>query len=151
MAGQARAVLTRRSLSGRASRRGATLSEVALGTFIFALFSLGVLALLVRCNQLSHQDKSLSQVNTLSEGLMEELVMLARSEDGFSNLASQSLRPAGDPDYVYSVEVSSPMSGLKKVSLMLYYHDPLGSPVAIDRARPNSGLAVCLGTAVEQP
>lgn len=137
-------------LAGR-DRSGATLSEVALGTFIFAVFSLGVLALLVRCNQLSHQDKSLSQVNTLSEGLMEELVMLARSEDGFTSLASQSLRPSADPDYLYAVDVSSPMSGLKKVTLLLYYHDPVGSPAAIDTARPNLGLAVCLGTAVEQP
>ncbi|MBS2040566.1 hypothetical protein JST97_36605 [bacterium] len=137
-------------LVGRA-HRGATLSEVALGTFIFAVFSLGVLALLIRCNQLSHQDKSLSQVNTLSEGLMEELVMLARSEDGFQKLASQSLRPANDPDYVYAVDVSSAMSGLKKVTLLLYYHDSQGSPAAIDTARPNLGLAVCLGTALEQP
>lgn len=137
-------------MAGR-RRRGATLSEVALGTFIFAIFSLGVLALLVRCNQLSHQDKSLSQVNTLSEGLMEELVMAARSEDGFQKLASQSLRPASDPNYVYSVDISAPMSGLKKVTLLLYYHDSQGSPAAIDTARPNSGLAVCLGTAVEQP
>ena len=89
--------------AGRA-RKGATLSEVALGTFIFAVFSLGVLALLVRCNQLSQQDKSLSQVNTLSEGLMEELVMVARSEDGFQKLDSQSLRPTTDPEYVYAVE-----------------------------------------------
>ena len=131
--------------------RGATLAEVALGTFIFAVFSLGVLALLIRCNQLNHQDKSLSQVNSLSEGLMEELVMLARSEGGFQNLASQSLRPAGDPDYLYSVEVSTPMTGLKKVTLLLYYHDPAGSAAAIDTARPNLGLATCLGTAVEQP
>jgi len=131
--------------------RGATLSEVALGTLIFAIFSLGTLALLIRCNQLNHQDSSLSQVNSLSEGLMEELVMLARTEDGFQSLASQPLRPAGDPDYVYAVDVSTPMSGLKKVSLSLYYHDPQGGPASIDTARPNLGLATCLGTAVEQP
>lgn len=124
---------------------------MALGTLIFALFSLGTLALLIRCNQLNHQDSSLSQVNSLSEGLMEELVMLARSEDGFQKLDSLSLRPAGDPNYVYAVDVSAPMSGLKRVTLVLYYHDPQGSAAAIDTTRPNLGLATSLGTALEQP
>lgn len=58
-------------------RRGASLAEVALGTFIFAVFSLAILALLVRSKQLDTTDKTMSQVNSLSEALMEEVVMSA--------------------------------------------------------------------------
>lgn len=133
------------------NRRGASLAEVALGTLIFAMFSLGMLGLLTRSNQLNQQDRQLSQINSLSEGLMEELVMLGRTEEGYANLSSMPLRASQDPDYIYAVEVSDQGMGLKKVSLLLYYHDPGGSPLAVDLRRPRGGLAVCLGTSLEQP
>lgn len=132
-------------------RRGASLAEVALGTLIFAMFSLGMLGLLTRSNQLNQQDRQLSQVNSLSEALMEELVMLGRTEEGYSALTTTPLRPSQDPDYVYAVQVSDQGPGLKKVSLLLYFHDPGGAPVAVDIRRPRGGLAVCLGTSLEQP
>ncbi len=132
-------------------RRGATLAEVVLGTFIFAVFSLAMLGLLTRSNQLNQQDRQLSQINSLSEGIMEELVMMGRSETGYAALADMPLRPSQDPDYVYAVQVNASNLGLKKVSLLLYYHDAAGSPIAIDTRRPHGGLAVCLGTALEEP
>lgn len=132
-------------------RSGASLAEVALGTFIFAVFSLAILALLVRSKQLDTSDKTMSQVNSLSEALMEEVVMAARTADGFAALATTGLIASQDPDYVYALDVVTTAPGLKKVSLLLYYHDPLGPPTAIDSNRPNGALALCLGTALEQP
>lgn len=131
--------------------RGSTLAEVIVGILVFSLFALALLGVMGQSVQLNRRGKELQQVHSLTEGYLEELIMLGRTPVGYAALASQALRPCPDADYVYATEVSELNPGLKKVCVMVYHHDSYGSAAAIDPRRPNGGLALCLSSLLEQP
>ncbi len=134
------------------SMKGATLAEVIVGMLVFSLFALAVLGMLAMAADLNQRDTEINQVNQLSQGLMEEAVMAARSQEGYQQLRPLGLRPCADPRFLYALEVEEQTDGpevlgLKKVSVLLYYTDP-ANPTVPDPRRP---LATCLGTQVEAP
>jgi len=134
------------------SRSGATLAEVIVGLLVFSLFALAVLGMLGMAANLNRRGAEVNQLNQLSQGLMEEAVLAARSQAGYQELKSLSLRPCVDPRYLYALEVEEQTQagealGLKKISVLLYYSDP-ENPAIVDKRRPQ---ATCLGTQVEAP
>ena len=139
------------SANDRKRVRGSTLAEVAVGMLVFSLFALALLGVMAQSAQLNRRGRELQQVHSLTEGYLEEAIMVARTPAGYLGLAAQALRPCQDSNYVYSMDVTEPNPGLKKICIMVYHHDPHGTSTAIDPARPNSGLALCLSSLVEQP
>lgn len=136
----------------RGMRKGATLAEVIVGLLVFTLFALAVLAMLGTSANLNQRGTEMNQINHLSQGLMEEAVMAARSQTGYQKLQSLGLRPCADARFLYALEVEEQTQGpevlgLKKVSVLIYFADP-ENPAIPDKRRP---LATCLGTQVEAP
>lgn len=131
--------------------RGSTLAEVCFGTLVFSLFILGLLGVLGRSAHLNTRGRELDQVNQLTQGYLEELIALGRSPEGYRELNSRPLTVSFDPEYLYAVDVREPTDGLKKIAVLLYYHEPQGAPLQIDRRRRNGALALCLSTVLEQP
>ena len=131
--------------------RGATLAEVIFGILIFSIFVFGVLGTLGQSAHLNLRDKEVNQVSTLTQGYLEQTIMLAHSKSGYYALTHQGYTAANDSDFIYALDVSQPMPGSKKVAVLLYYHDPSDGPLVVDPRRPNSGLALCLSTLVIEP
>lgn len=118
---------------------------------VFSLFILGLLGVLGRSAHLNARGRELEQVNQLCEGYLEQEIGLARSPEGFAQLAARPLSVSDDPEYLYSVDVAEPIDGLKKISVCIYYHSPDAPPLTLDPRRPNGALALCLSTLVEHP
>lgn len=135
----------------RRARCGATLAEAVFGTVIFALFALGVLGTLGQSAHLNVRDKEVNQVNSLTQGYLEQLVMQAKTKAGYFKLAPMALRSADDPYYLYAVDIAHTMPGTTRIAVLLYYHDPVTPATTIDVRRPNGGMALCLSTLVEEP
>lgn len=129
------------------------MAEIVVGLLVFSVFALAVLAMLGSSANLNQRGTELNQINQLSQGLMEQAVMAARSQAGYQQLQSLGLRPCpADPRFLYALEVDeqtqgTEVLGLKKVSVLLYFADP-ENPAIPDQRRP---LATCLGTQVEAP
>ena len=132
-------------------RHGATLAEVVFGIMIFALFVFGVLGTLGQSAHLNVRDKEVNQVNSLTQGYLEQIVMQAKTRPGYYQLASSGLRASDDPDFIYALDVRPGFPGTTKVAVLLYYHDPSGPALTPDPRRPRGGLALCLSTLVGEP
>src|SRR5688572_3496722 len=109
--------------------KGATLAEIVVGLLVFSLFALAVLAMLGSSAHLNQRGTELNQIHQLSQGIMEEAVMAARSQDGYQQLQSLGLRPCADARFLYALEVEeqtqgTEVLGLKKLSVLLYFADP---------------------------
>lgn len=132
-------------------RRASTLAEVALGVAIFSLFVLGLIGVLGRSVHLSRRGREIEQAHQLTQSYLERLISQAREPEGYLRLASIGLSQSYNPDYLYSVDISEVQPGLRRLCVRLYHHDPHGTPLAVDTRRVHQGLAICLGTVVNQP
>ncbi|MFA7482239.1 MAG: hypothetical protein WC314_17160 [Vulcanimicrobiota bacterium] len=132
------------------SSRASTLAEVLIGMVVLSIAVLALLGILIQSSYLDRADATSTEVLAIAEGLLEVSLAQVQDRDGFQGIAAISLTPADNPDYLYERRVSELTSGLKKLSISLYYADP-GDPTLPDPQRGQDGHALTLSVTVTEP
>ena len=136
----------------RQCKKGISLPEVLIAIAVLAFTTIAIAGALMSSMDLNVKDREMTQATNQAQAVLEEIRNNASDTKTFETLASIPYTfVAGNPKLIYSAQVSTVQTSMKKVSVSVYYTDEKQASPTPDLSRPNGGKIIQLSCLIIRP
>lgn len=121
-------------------RKGISLIEVLIAITILAIATMAIFGALMSSMDLNGKDREITQATNFAQRAIENIrndCSITENFDALQSVAYTSIQE--NPRMIYNAQVQSIQSGMKKLTVSVYYINEKSGLVEPDTSRPNGG------------